>query len=945
MAEKVEVDGGGEFNGAILKNAATEATLERLANAMETKQKGLKDKILGIGTKVVEDNIKAQKESTSAFGSFTNTLNSGTKASGKVFDVFSSIVGTGIGTTFSLLSTAGGAFLEFVKNGYTAFQETSKVGASFNNDLFLLRNTAAEAQIPLEEFTQLMRQNSETFARLGMSVTDGAMAFSGMANSIKRDFGDELTGLGFSLSDINEGLATYLEIQTKLGKVDKNNTRDLIDGTHTYLLELDKITKLTGMSRKAQEDLARKVSVDPVIRSMMEGIEGNVEATAKAQANIALLQQLGGDQAVQYAKELAAMRPGPEAAMMAQQLQMSMEDFQKIFTGQIDAQDLVETLKSRREATKALDDETRKQQTAIAMSNEGFAKTLEILKNVEGLGDLEAVQREQDARESVTKALGVFSNTINKIYFNTLSKVISSPVFSELLGGLENLADKFNDNAPKIVRFFDNILTAVNLAMTNFVTNIDKEGIGNALIDLFSDLFKYVGKVITPALKDVVVSMFGTPEEQEKRKAFNSATADEKAKMAQADPSLVDNNLGKLLGNLKEQLTSLLPSFSELAVYLGIGAGGTLLAGMGISAALTALGLSLDGVAVPALALGAAIGMGGLGLGAAFYGLSKIIDAVSNSFTRIKDFFIGMEKIDSTKLSSVGNAIGPLADGVASLTSSGFQTLISGDGLNTFAVALQRFDTVNPEKISAIGPALKSLYDGYSVFTNASIIEGFTGAVSSMFSGGAIDSIASSITKLGKIDSNNLNGLIPVANFFNSLKGLEVDPAKIENVVNSIGILKNIMSQNFIGDTSKIENIVSAIDILKTTMDQSFVGDTSKIENMVSAVGVLKTTMDQNFVGDTSKVDTFTKSINDLVDSLGKLEEQLKKTPTTLTTGETPTIKSFGGSTLSDISGNSPEDLQRQLNMQMAELIQHTVEMKEISKNTSDSISDRRNAI
>jgi len=164
-----------------------------------------------------------------------------------------------------------------------------------------------------------------------------------------------------------------------------------------------------------------------------------------------------------------------------------------------------------------------------------------------------------------------------------------------------------------------------------------------------------------------------------------------------------------------------------------------------------------------------------------------------------------------------------------------------------------------------------------------------------MFSGGAIDSIASSITKLGKIDSNSLNGLIPVADFFNSMKGLDINPAKIENVV--------------------------------------------------SAVGVLKTTMDQNFVGDTSKVDTFTKSVNDLVDSLGKLEEQLKKTPTTLTSGEIPTTRNFGGSALSDISGNSPEDLQRQLNMQMAELIQHIVEMKEISKNTSDSISDRRSAI
>ena len=89
MAEKVEVQAKGtEFDGIILKNAATEATLERLATAMEGKQKGSKDKILGIFTKTVEGNIAAQKESTSAFESFNNTLNEGTKAGTKLAETF-----------------------------------------------------------------------------------------------------------------------------------------------------------------------------------------------------------------------------------------------------------------------------------------------------------------------------------------------------------------------------------------------------------------------------------------------------------------------------------------------------------------------------------------------------------------------------------------------------------------------------------------------------------------------------------------------------------------------------------------------------------------------------------------------------------------------------------------------------------------------------------------
>lgn len=893
MADPVKIVGT-DLDGAILKNAATEATLERLANAMEGKQRGLKDKILGVANKVIEGNIKAQKTSTSAFDSFTNSLNSGTKAGSQLLDVFTSLVGSGIGTTFSLLATAGGAFLEFVKNGYTTFQETSQVGAAFNNDLFDLRRSAAEASIPLDEFSSLIRKNSETFARLGLNVTNGTKLFGDLASTLKSDFGNELTAMGFSLSDINEGLANYLDIQVRTGRLDLRNTNAVVEGTRNYLVELDKITKLTGMNRKAQEDLSRKMAVDPIIQSMMEGIEQGSDAFNKAQANMAVLQQLGGDQAVQMAKELAAMNPGDDAKLFAQQLGLGMEQFRDLITGVIDPKEFIAVLKQRREATKALTEEEREQQTALIARLPGLAKAFELLKRVEGLGDMEAVEREQAARNKITEALGVFSNTLNKIYNDSIAQLLNSPVFAKFEEKLNNLSKIFIDNSGNIIKVANDFMEGINNVLDNFMHNVESEGFTNAILDFFKDMFTELGKILAPVIRDITTNLFGTPEQKAALEEYKKATPEQQRIMAEKNPELV-SGVGDIFGNLNDKIKALLPSFSDLALYLGLGAGGTLLAGMGLSAAFTALGLSLDGVAIPALALGAAIGMGGLGLGAAFYGLSKIIDSVSESFTRIKDFFIGMEKIDSTKLASVGGSIGPLADGVATLSGAGFQTLISGDGLTTFAVALQKFEAVNPEKISAIGPALKSLYDGYSVFTNASIVEGLSGAITSMFSGSAVESIAESINKLGKIDSNNLNGLTPIANFFNSMKGLDINPTNIENIV--------------------------------------------------SAVGVLKTTMDQNFVGDTTKVDTFTKSINDLVDSLGKLEEQLKKTPTTLTTGDTPAIKNLGGGLLTDISGNSPEDLQRQLNMQMAELIQHIVEMKEISKNTSDSISERRSAI
>ena len=211
MAEKVEITNTtSDLNKAVLKNAATEATLERIADAMEAKEKGGKDKILGLFTKTVENNIGAQQESSSAFESFTQTASRGTKVASKLFDTFSYISGTALGTTFSLLTTAGASFYDFIKDGYTAFQETSQVGAAFNNDLFELRRTAAEALIPLDEFTTLIKKNSETFARFGSNVSEGANNFAGVTHALKYEFGNELVGLGYSLSDLNEGAAAYL---------------------------------------------------------------------------------------------------------------------------------------------------------------------------------------------------------------------------------------------------------------------------------------------------------------------------------------------------------------------------------------------------------------------------------------------------------------------------------------------------------------------------------------------------------------------------------------------------------------------------------------------------------------------------------------------------------------------------------------------------------------
>lgn len=1029
MAEKVQVDGGGDFNGAILKNAASEATLERIAEALEAKEKGLKDKVLGIFTKTVENNVEAQKESTSAFDSFTQTANRGTKVSSRLFDTFSEIAGTSLGTTFSLLSSAGTTFLDFLKNSYTSFQETSDIGASFNNDLFKLRLTAADALIPLDEFKEIIKKNSETFSRFGGSVSQGARIFSGVAASVKEDFGNELVGLGFSLNDLNEGAAAYLDTQSRIGKVENRTNKDLAQGTRDYLLELDKITKLTGVSRKAQEEAARKASVDPIIQSMLD----NATDMNKALANISLITKVGGEDALQMFKEMAAGNPGEEAKMLMSTIGMSMEDARAMFTGDIGVEGVVERMKEYAKKMQAEGLKAGQSAEAIMSRNPALAKINKLLNAFERLGDPAVVEQEQKNREKVTEFFGVFGNTLNTIYNKTIAGLIDSPVFYELQAKLEELAKVFTDNSDKIVKFFEGMIKGINGALNTFILSLKdpNQNVFSAIGSLFKDLFTEMSNLAGPILKDFIANLFGeTPEQKIQREAFAQATPEMRETMLATNPSLgmpdVSGFFGSMVDGLKS-LTSFIPDLSNLGWWLGVTGVGGAVGGIGLGVGLSALAKGLSSISVPALAVGAAIGMGAGGLGFAFKGFSSIIDSVGNTLTKIKDFFVGMQDMNPQKLASIGSALKPLSEGVSTLMNAGFMSLVSGDSLNIFAVAMQRFDTIDPNKISAIGPALKALYDGVSVFSQGSLIESVGASIKTMFSNESLSNVTQVVAKLGemKIDPANI---VNITNFLNSfskladinvtnvnlsgvssaleqisnIKDINLESNNIESIEKSLNALANIKTVNFdnlnidpvykiieqlvrikelnfenvnfdpmykalesISQISKVnlegveikpfvdsissisqeinsQELSNSLVSIKNTLE-TFQIDQSNIENAVSAIGKLKTTMSDGINIDTKGVDDFNKSIKTLIDTLGSLEDQMKKSSTTnvnVNTNEN-TRRVFP----TEIAGNTPEDLQRQLNMKIDELISHIVEMKQNTKDTADSLSDRSNAV
>lgn len=854
MAEKVEVSGGGDFDGAILKNAATEATLERLASAMEAKQKGLGQQVLGIATKVIQGNVKAQSQSTSAFQSFTQTLNQGNKTSQQLFQTFSNIAGTAIGTTFSLISTAGYTLLDFLKNGYTAFQEVNKTGASFNNNLLELRRAAAEAAIPLDDFVNLIKTNSQTMVNLGGTVTEGAKRFGQLSKEFRDSpFGNELTAMGYSLNEMNTLLADQLDLDMRGGKLRGKDNATLRKETQDYIMELDKLTKVTGLSRDQLQEGLKQAMKDGRVLTLQGQLTGNALTNFKntmslMNANIdpsmmnSLTQMMGGiiDPTDDFAKFLAMSVPG-------------IQQFEEaVGKGQVSIEDQIKAYKDQSEAIKSY---LSQFDQAVINTQPGLQKLAQYNASIQNLinANTGAAANEQRARDAITTAFGKVTKAFNDIYNKFIEKLMNNPIFQKIIDRLEQFAAVINNSSDDILKAFDGILSTFNTALGNFMDNVSKEGLISSLLTFFGDLFKGVKDNLLPVVAKVFMNMGEDPKLTAEKAALQNMSPEQREQAIARNPRLAEayrtpqpgelpdfpNIFGPLVDGIKN-LVSYVPSLTEFATFFGIAAGGSYVAGLGLAAGITEVGLALSGlavelggglaaglaaltpalaaIAIPALAVGAAIGIGAGGLGFAFKGLSEIINAVSDSFTKIKDFFTGMQNIDSTKLSSVGNAVVPLADGIKTLVSAGFQTLLGGGGLEVFAVSMKKFSEIDASKIESLGPALKALYEGINVFNQGGILENVSGAFKSFFTGGSLVAVSDLITKVNelKIDNTNVSNIVSLIGsmkIISDLNDINVNNVKTQELREIFVTLSEISKYDF--KNINIDSIVNTIDNIK----------------------------------------------------------------------------------------------------------------------------------
>jgi len=305
------------------KNAATEATLREILKAMQGVQKntaggggssggnnagsggagpggagpggagaglGLLGKAAGAAGLAAKGLGMAAGAAVGVLGKMTGGV---VKVSGAAVGLSESAIGaadalsrldgsaSGVAEIFSGIPLFGKAFkavagaADDVIQSYTAVAQS---GATFGGSISNFAMSASEAGMNMKEFGALIQKNGNAMTAFGSTTEGGASNFARVSKQL-RSTSSELTALGFSTQDINQGLASYGALMKLQGQQGKKSNAELAQGAKSYLKEMDLLAKATGQSRSQIEESMAAMAKDAQFQAAMSGLGEGVRSS------------------------------------------------------------------------------------------------------------------------------------------------------------------------------------------------------------------------------------------------------------------------------------------------------------------------------------------------------------------------------------------------------------------------------------------------------------------------------------------------------------------------------------------------------------------------------------------------------------------------------------------------------------------------------------------
>lgn len=670
MVDTVNIDNVGGEQGV-----ASEITLQKLLVTME-----LMANKTGADSKMAIKQAKEQykksiKELDKATRSSTKSKKENTKATKKLKDAnlqyadvltnlslgaMGALTGSVVGLTNEFLQGGNeladftqhlpvigqylGPFAEFLDNTISTFRELSTVGAGFGNDLTEMRSAAVSVGLTLDEFGSIVMSGTETLRVLGGTVQSGIRRFQGINKELKElETGGfaELRRLGFTVQEVNEGLISYVELQTRLGRQETRSNRELAASAADYLKEVDLLAKVTGKSRKQIEEEMQAQAADAGFRALQNQFAEGTEEFKNFRKSMTLIESLPGDVATGL-KDLADGIPQTEEAIAlvnaaGPEMQKAMEQVAQGADPQI-LLDALGDAGQKIEGFAGVEGQDRAAFIqALRQTQPAIAALLDAAPEIERLGrtNMKAAEEEQARADKSSESLLTFEDSVRKVRQELQGALIDSGVLDMVASGMSSLAETIGTPAfqESVKGFADAFVDGIKYVKEFF------EGMspGGALFTLAAG---------------GLAAMFG--------------------------PKLLGSALGGLFGGKGGAGGGKAGggALGGLGKGLGAGAGG-LISGLGTG--LAAAGKMAVPIVAGAAAIGAAIGLIGAGIAGAAWLTGSALPTLTEG---IRTF----EEIDGAKLKSAGMGILELAKGMgafaAGTAASGFGSVLGTLGEN-----------------------------------------------------------------------------------------------------------------------------------------------------------------------------------------------------------------------------------------------------------------------
>lgn len=189
---------------------------------------------------------------TGVMGTAGNLVNFGAAAmagTAKVSDFFAAFKDLPIiGTVASLFA----GLIKLQEDALESWSSLSESGINLGGSLVQLRLDAGGAGLTLQEYTKILKENSETLVQMGGSASLGAKNFNGISKAMK-DGGltQELLNLGFTTESANATILQYAKVTGGITKQALTDQAGLAASSARYGKELDFLARLTGESRES----------------------------------------------------------------------------------------------------------------------------------------------------------------------------------------------------------------------------------------------------------------------------------------------------------------------------------------------------------------------------------------------------------------------------------------------------------------------------------------------------------------------------------------------------------------------------------------------------------------------------------------------------------------------------------------------------------------------